>query len=232
MVKIFTVIALLAVASCGKNDKNSSNVKPDKNPPPLILPNEGNYRSVLRPLNKIIKDNDVYGTGIINIKDDTFSVQLHLIRIPKSTKYIQSIHVNETCPAEISDENKDSYIDIQEGMTSFGEVLIPLDGDVSAQTPGNDFFPRANRAGDYSYVQETLLSKLLEDLHANDDDLTDYVTKLNADESLNMEKRTLVVSAVQQIRNVPESVSLLEDQSTEAFIPIACGEIVRIKSEE
>lgn len=226
MSTFLTVLLLVSSISCGKKNTNSArNVITSEEPNDST---DGDYRAVLKTLNTSLKGNVAFGTAIMKISDNKFSVKLNLAHVPEGTKHIQSVHTNGKCPNLVSDANADSFIDIVEGMTSFGKVLIPLDSDLSAQLLGNDYYPK----GIYSYSEEADLSLLVADLSAPDEDPNDNLVKLKPGEALNFGRRTLVISSISENNDLPSSVRTIGDFPSEASIPIACGEIVRIENEE
>ena len=230
MCKVLTLVLLVLLISCGKKNSRSGQNDPGAGPSELVT--DGDYRSVLKTMNTTLKGHDAFGTAILKVSDGKFSIKLNLAHVPAGIKHIQSIHTEGKCPTITSDENGDSFIDIVEGMTAFGKVLIPLDGDLSAQLPGLNYFPKGNSSSAYSYAQETDLSALFSDLSSPDEDAADSMAKLRPGEALNFERRTLVISGISANGELPASVRTIGDFSGEAYIPVACGEIVRIKKEE
>lgn len=227
---IFVLISLSV--SCGKNNQHSGSRLPPLESQKHNEESPGRYHSVLKVINSDFKDNQAYGTAIINIENNKMEVNLNLVHIPSATKHIQSIHASGKCPELTHDKNQDNFVDVVEGLDIFGKILIPLDGDINGQISGENYFPTTNKSGSYSYTEDADLDQLMSDLKTLDENPSDHVVKLSAYENINLTERTLVISVIGDSRELPTTVASIEDLSSEAYIPVACGTIVQIKDEE
>ncbi len=214
---------LLALASCGSDSGGSSNSSERQE---QQLDDQGIYRAVLKPLNTAVAGNTT-GTVEIRIVGDDVSVLSNVVGAPAGVKHLQNITTASSCP--VTDANGDTFIDVAEAG---GKFLLPLDSDLSEQLDGMDFGPIANSSGSYIYRRSTTLSQMLADLRAFDPDPLDPVVKIGPDQDLKLAGRVLIVHGVDSSSNLPDTVVTTGNLSTEQSLPIACGQLVRITSEE
>jgi hypothetical protein len=139
----------------------------------------------------------------------------------------QHIHAAATCPPSSADVNHDGYVDVIEGVPFYGPILIPLDSDIGSQATGS--FPTATGIrGILDYVASTPLATMLADLNSADPDPTDAVVKLNG-APLALETRHVVLHGVDAATPLPSSVASLPGLPAYLTLPVACGEIRRVR---
>lgn len=214
---------LLTLASCGGDSGGDSSTSSSEE---QQVDDQGIYRAVLKPLNTSIAGNTT-GTVQIKITNDDVLVESNVVGAPSGVKHLQNITTATSCLTK--DINEDTFIDIAEVQ---GKILIPLDSDLSEQLDGMDFGPIANNSGSYVYRRSTTLSLMLSDLRAFDPDPLDGVVKISPVQDLNLAGRVLIVHGVENNSNLPASVATMGAFSKEQALPIACGQLVRITSEE
>jgi hypothetical protein len=217
---------VLALASCGKVNHGPSDsgggVQQQQ-----AQPIEGTYHADLTVLNSKVAGNPT-GTADISIQGDNVVVKVMMNGTPMNITHVQHIHTASACPPASADVNKDTYIDVVEGLPFYGPILIPLDGDLSSQAAGSTIFPMADASGSYTYNQSTSLARMLADLHAPDLDLTDAIVKLAPGEDLNLAGRHVIIHGVPASTNLPSTVATLHGLPNYATLPIACGPITRV----
>ena len=219
---IFLGTCFFTLASCGGGGgSNASSSRQEQQ-----LDDQGIYRAVLKPLNSSVAGNTT-GTVEIRINGDDVVVESNVVGAPAGVKHLQNITTAASCPTV--DTNGDTFIDIAEAQ---GQILIPLDSDLSEQLDGMDFGPIANGSGSYVYRRSTTLSLMLADLRAFDPDPLDPVVKISAEQDINLSGRVLIVHGVESNTNLPDSVATKGSLTKELALPIACGQLVRITSEE
>jgi hypothetical protein len=223
---------LLAAVSCGSDDDDSSSNVQTPPPQQEEQQDQGTYTITFQPLNAGVAGNAAAGTGTITISEQTASVNLNMTGVPARINHLQHIFTSGTCPTPAADVNGDGFIDVLEGVPSYGPILIPLDGNLNTQADGSAQTPRADSAGTYSYNRTAVLPALLADLQAVDTDPTDAVGKLPAGENLNLEGRTVIIHGVPDSSNLPETVGSLPNVDAARTLPIACGTITRSAAEE
>lgn len=230
LISIFLIgTCLFTLVSCGSDDDSSSTSRSRQEE--QQQDDQGIYRAVLAPLNTSVAGNTT-GTVEIRIEGDDFIVESNVVDAPAGVKHLQNITVSTACPGANADVNNDSFIDVVEATPSTGPILIPLDSDLSEQLDGLDFGPIANGSGSYVYRRSTTLSALLADLRAVDPDPVDPIVKLPDGQELNLAGRVVVVHGVAASANLPATVATISDFTSAQTLPIACGKLVRVPSED
>lgn len=220
---------LITLVSCG-SESSSSGGTPGKRIEEQQLGDEGIYRAVLNPINETLSGK-TNGTVEVKIKGDEVQVYSRVTGSPAGVKHLQNIMNSTSCPTAAVDANSDSLIDIHEAMKVTGQILIPLDSDLSSQLDGMSYGPISNGSGNYVYKRSTTLSSLLSDLNALDPDPSDAVVKIPAGQDLHLAGRVVLIHGVRPSSDLPDSVVTLGEHSAEASLPIACGVLVRVKEE-
>lgn len=216
------------LTACG-GDKKSG-----KNHPSVVEAQEegdpGVYRVVLSPVNSTVAG-EVSGTMEVRIEGDEFVVEGTVAGAPAGVKHLQSIMSGVSCPDLNDDINGDGIVDVQEGRKRYGQILIPLDSNLSEQIAGMDYGPIANGSGAYVYRRSTTLSMLLSDLHAPDPDIRDAIAKIRSGDDLKLAGRVILIHGVSPSAELPVTVESVADLKVHESLPIACGKLVRIVSE-
>jgi len=231
--KIWTPLVLgtclIAAVSCGSDDDDSgSGVQA---PQQEEQNDQGTYNVTFAPLNAGVGGNAASGTGTITITETNFQVNLNMTGVPARVSHIQSIHASGSCPTAAADVNADGFVDVVEGLPSYGPILIPLDGNLNSQLGGNGSRPRSDASGAYNYSRRGTLSRMLDDLRGTDTNTTDVLTKLPEGENLNLENKVIIVHGVPASTDLPDTVASLPNLPSEATLPIACGTITRAPSD-
>ncbi len=234
--KIWTPLVLgtcvIAAVSCGSNDDDdSSSPRQQEQPQQEEQVDQGNYTVTFQTLNPGVAGNASTGTGTILITDQSFQIQLDMAGTPAQISHLQHIHSAATCPTAAQDANGDGFIDVLEGIPSYGAILVPLDGNLNTQADGGMTTPSANRAGAYRYTRRATLATMIADLRAEDTIPDDPVVKLSEGELLNLEGRTVIIHGVPAAANLPATIGTIEGLAPEATLPIACGTISRVQDD-
>lgn len=190
---------------------------------------ETSYRAVLTPVGSST-DGGVSGTVVINISTDTFNAQVDLMNGAPDTTYRQSIRTASSCPTEEADTNDDGFIDGAEGYAVYGNMIVPLDGDLSSQTSGMEGFPTTDQTGSYVYREQAPLPAMITDLTGEDTDTTDDIEKIDSD-TLDLTNKVVVIEGVPESTELPDSVMGRGQASPASTIPIACGVLMKERSD-
>lgn len=195
--------------SCGKavTDETDEEVREESAP-------DGTYTAIFMPVNSKISSS-VFGKVEVRKYGDHFQVDVRLKDAPRGS-YRQYLHTGTWCPKMNQDLNGDGYLDGYEARLQAGYIIVPFDGDLSAQNSGGNYV----LAGSYTYNKSTSYHLMLSDLHLPDDVVNDAMIKLKERE-LPLERRVVMIYAVR--KNLPSSVVGTE-------VPIACG-ILTLSSE-
>lgn len=220
---------LIAAVSCGSDDDDSgSGVQA---PQPEEQTDQGTYTVTFQPINAGVAGNAAAGSGTITVTDTTFSVDLSLTGLPGRVSHIQTINASGACPTAAADTNGDGFIDVTEGAASYGPILIPLDGNLNNQLSGFRTRPRSDSSGAYTYRRSGTLSRMMQDLQAEDTNTSDSIVKLPQGENLNLTGRTIIIHGVPDDTDLPDTVAELPGFDEEDTLPIACGTITRAPSD-
>lgn len=224
--------AMLTLVACGNKESKNRNALTGQREQ-ARQGEQGRYRAVLNTLNSSVSGHPS-GNAEIWVEGDEIKVQVEMNNLrPRAGGHPQHIHTATECPTMAADVNNDGFVDVIEGVPTYGPILVPLDGDLSSQAAQREDYPIASSMGskaDFGYVYQEVssLSRLLADLRAPDENPDDAVVKLEADEDLDLAGRHIVIHGVPDSVNLPDSVATLGTEAREETLPIACGKIIRI----
>lgn len=203
-------------------------------PPGTLDPlrgSEGDYVAEWTPLNGS-QVPDLKGAMALTLRGDQITVEVKLTGLEAYSVHAQYIYTQDDCPGIEMDVNNDGFLDRTEIEASVGKVLIPLDGDLSAQMLDQNVFPTANAAGKYFYTNSTSLALMISDLVDEDLEPGDLYAKLAVGEALNLESRALVIFGAPQSAVLPSTVRSFSGLNRQASLPIACAQISRAAPED
>jgi hypothetical protein len=185
------------------------------------------YMADLHPLNPGVGYRDVKGQAKFQVVNGQFVAMDEATGAQPGMIHPQHIHAAAQCPPASADVNHDGYVDVIEGLPFYGAILVPLDSDLSNQAAGT--FPFVgNNGGALTYRQSVPLTAFLADLNAPDPDPSDAVVKLNG-APLDLPSRHVVLHGVALDTPLPSTVASLPGLPAQLTLPIACGEITRVK---
>lgn len=198
---------LTLLVGCGSdNDDNADDDR--ENEKDINQETQGFYEANLVPLNTGIAGSTV-GNFKIRILGDEVRVRGEVQNSP-GVFHRQFIHTGANCPGPGADTNIDGNLDYNESVRITGAAFIPLDRNLSTQKAG-PIFPIPGVLGAYTYFEKTSLVRMMADLHSEDPDPNDALTKLAPDEGPNLSGRTIVIYGVR----------------SNSSLPIACGTMAR-----
>lgn len=137
--------------------------------------------------------------------------------------HMQHVFVGNRCPDSRDDLNFDGFIDIQEAYNVVGNIIIPLDGDISSQKSDLYVFPLSNESGSYTYTKEAGFEDFMWDLQARDRNINDNIVKLGRNEELNLEGKVVIIYGVGSDVVFPETVASYGSRKIFQTLPVACG---------
>lgn len=198
----FCGVALMLLA-CGKDSSNSSHSSSATRQDEEIR--EGRiFKSQLLPLNTIVSGS-VTGTAEWIVTKSKMRITLSVTNSPEDLEHFQAVHAGSRCPTESADLNSDGIIDIAELEKVSGQMLFPLDSDLSSAEKGDFLSSRANAYGNYVYWAEADLSRM-RSIASNP----------------TPENRVIVVYGINSGYSLPGSVEA-RDGNKHRYIPISCG---------
>lgn len=213
-VRIVGAMCLALSVTLGACDDETSNP---------MQPETQRFSAVLQPMNETLVD-PVGGQAVFSITGGTLEATVQASGAAADMLHPQHVHAAGRCPPPSADTNGDGYIDVVEGLPFYGAILIPLDGDLSAQSAGSPGgFPTASSDGEIMYQQSTDLDAMITDLKAEDPNPDDPVIKLDGD--LSLPTRTVVLHGVPPSTDLPESVKSVAGLPAHLTLPVACGSV-------
>lgn len=228
---IILAASMFTLVSCGGGSGGSSSKNDDTTTELQEDDDQGIYRAVLSPVNSKFVPN-ISGTIEVRIEGDELVAESTVAGAPVGVKHLQNVMEGSSCPTEANDSNADGIVDIVEGVTSFGKILIPLDSNLSDQMLGIDFGPIANAAGAYVYRRSSSFAALMADLNSDDPDKEDNIVKLSSSQTLSLSRRVVIVHGVGRQAELPETTSTIGEAAKDQLVPIACGKLIRVESED
>lgn len=230
-------LAALLAGACGQEPtttKKSSTrsgtnlTQEEERPQPGELEEiDGTYLAVLVPLNVLVAG-QVKGAFTLSREQDELVGDVRLTGGGPSLLHAQNVHIGSTCPIQKDDTNNDGFIDYVEGSKVFGDVLVPLDGDVNTQELGAGFFPVADKYGNYIYSEVASYQQFLQDLKDPDPNPADLVVKLGPEEKADMVGKVVVIQGVPAETRLPPTVQSVGGFANFQTLPIACGRITKV----
>lgn len=182
----------------------------------------GLYMATLTTLNPDI-NGTVPGTAVVIREGDKFQAYVKASAGPGGIWHQQNIHLGSRCPNQGDDLNADGVIDIEEGQNAWGNVIIPLDGDLSSQDAGKNRYPVGDEVGNYFYERFTNFDIFYKDLKGIDRNPADHISKLAPSEGFQIEGKVIVILGAGKDANLPATVASRSPYKVNQTFPIACG---------
>lgn len=187
---LFTLL-LTSFISCGDSSSNKST--------PQEQTAEGVFQAILSPENPSVAS--ASGNAEISLIGDDFNINVTMLG-SLSTTHAQHIHSGKRCPTAADDTNGDGFVDSVEASVVYGQVILPIDSDI---TSNSGSFPSG---ATYNYLQNASYAQIL--------------TNLNL-QALNLENLVINIHGVPESTILPTTV-----KGTKADFPISCGTLKRI----
>jgi hypothetical protein len=228
----YLTLAFLLLTGCVSNEsKLNSFASPTTNTDKLTF--EDNleiletvtYLAVLTPVNSAIAGN-AYGSFTFHKDHDFIVANVRLNESSPIVTQIQKVHTGNACPTEADDLNGDGYIDVVESAEVTGNVIIPLDGDISSQYSLLGSYPISDAWGAYVYSKTASFSEFYKDLFDIDINPEDEVIKLTS--PLGLVGKTVLIYGMKENLEIPSTVATNNDLLPHETLPIACGIITLV----
>ena len=176
-------------------------------------------RAVLTALNTQISN--AVATAQFPLTTNEIAAQVTAAQMDNVT-HIQAVYSGRACPTLADDTNDDGFIDAVEGRAVYGDILIPLDNDLTTQLGGN-VFPSGSA---YTYFRSAPFIALLNDLRVVDPDLNDLFVKLALGADIALAGRAVVIHGT--AATLPNTVRTIGNLTRQESLPIACGLILGV----
>lgn len=226
-------ILLFSLSACNGGGGGGGSTKKaqeeDNNPVTIDLDDslEGQYLAVFETLNPQITSKITGAFTFARYKDEDELVgDVRITNAGPKLIHAQNVRVGRRCPDAKDDTNGDGIIDAREGEAVYGQVLFPLDGDLSTQSSHDGEFPVGDNYGNYIYSRVTKFSSFIKDLRSKNSG--EGYTKLNSNEPLDIEGRVVVIHGVDAAMDLPSSVGTIGRMSNYQSLPIVCGVIYKV----
>lgn len=226
------LLSSLLLVSCSKSGGGSGsdqNKETRNTVEPLDTELRGTYMALLAPLNKTVSGH-LNGALTLVKEEDELVIDVRLSNGPASVLHNQSIHVGDRCPTLDDDLNGDGFIDGEEAVNAYQEIIVPLDDDISSQRIGLGIFPVTDEYGYYFWSRSVSYEKFMADLREEDINPTDDYVKLSDNKHLTMIGKVVVIKGVPESTNLPETVSGRGRENKYQALPIACGVLKRLNA--
>lgn len=226
--KVLTTLAALSLlASCGGGGGggggSASNFQPTIEEAQVDgMSVDVHYLAPFTTLNSQV-NGTIPGSATLQRKDDKIFAYIRLFAGGPKVWHPQNVYTGGRCPTLADDTNGDGFIDINEAEAVLGNILIPLDADISSQRAGRNFFPLGDLSGSYFYERITSFNRFLSDLQSADTTPEDNIVKLGANEGLVIEGRVVLIQGVANTVILPETVGSKARYRAFQTLPIACG---------
>ena len=181
------------------------------------------YIATLHPLNSKVTGAQSTGEAKFSIAGDSLTIAVNAEKLPPSMVHLQHFHGfkddrDASCPTEVADANKDGIIDLIETETTSGTTMVPFHDDPVSMEIVRETYPKANAEGTFQYKKTVSIK-----------DLEAAFAKAFGDASLDLDRRVVFVHGVPEATTLPDSVASLGTIPAQVTLPIACGEIKRVK---
>lgn len=222
---LMVLVLLVFFSSCGK--PGSSAGMPVEREEKEILPLDGSniqgiYLAKFTTLNPHI-NGTLPGSTTVMRTEDKFYAYVRLFAGAPEAWHQQNIHIGLRCPTLNDDLNKDGFLDIEEVRQVVGEVLIPLDANITSQAAGKNIYPVADASGSYFYERITSFDRMFADLKSDDKNLTDEIAKIAPEEGLKIEGKVVIIQGAGETAEIPLTVATTPRRLPHQTLPIACG---------
>lgn len=207
------VATVLVMAACDDDDDD-----PVAPPPPTDTADT--VSATLTSLN----GSTAAGTATFILDGDVLTANLAVSGVDTSTTIRQFVLTGGACPSTAADTNADTFVDGLEAFAVTGNILVPLDADLSTQAGGQGTFPVSDATGSYTYGDTVSFTSFMDDLTATDSDPTDLTDKLTSD-TLDLDTRAILLLGVADTVVLDSTVLALPSLTAQQSFPIACGTI-------
>lgn len=186
---ILIPLFLFLVTGCEQN--NFPDYSNDERVVSLAL-DEGKFKGKFILLNRS-KRRPLRLESSLWVREDQFYISIHMAGGPANTRYQQYLHRGYRCPDSQDDLNRDGKLDYEETIRASGEIILPFDSMIQEQNKGSEWFPVSSKKGSYFYSRSASVDKMLKDLFQIDTNTWDGIGKLSEGESLDPERRVLIL---------------------------------------
>lgn len=159
------------------------------------------------------------GKALITERGGRLEVKVNARGLAPNTIHPQHIHVGDACPTDAQDVNSDGFVDVLEGVPTYGAILVPLDSDLADLGSQLGGFPvPGNANGAITYRASASVAEL------------NAATQGAIGEDLRLSTRHIVLHGVAPDSGLPGSVASIGGFPAEVTLPVACGELRQVNT--
>lgn len=188
---------------------------------------DGTYLATLKTLNSHV-NGTVPSSVTFFRKDDKLMVFARLFAGGQRAWHQQAVYLGNRCPDMSDDKNKDGYIDIMEARKVLGQIIIPLDANITSQLGGRNFFPLGDMSGSYHYERVTSFRQFFRGLQGEDSDPEDNITTLKENQGLELIGKPVMIQGTADTVLYPETVETTPRHRPHQTLPVACGIFAKV----
>jgi hypothetical protein len=181
------------------------------------------YVARLVPLNATVTGAEAAGEVSFSIDGDQLRITTDATGLPPGMSHWQHFHGfkdgrDAACPTSAADANGDGIVDLIETEPVSGTTMVPFNDDPVAMDVPNDTYPRSTETGALQYEKVVSLGAL-----------QSAFGKAFAGRELDLDTRVVFLHGVPAATTLAGSVASLGPIPAQVTIPIACGEIKRVR---
>jgi hypothetical protein len=220
-------LGLSLLTSCGQNSSTKSSGPEAPLPQEEIRVTDGSniegiYLATFETLNPHV-NGTLPGSATFFRQGDKLFSYVRLFAGGPRAWHQQKVYLGNRCPTMADDSNGDGYIDILEAEAVVGQIIIPLDADISSQQSGRNFYPLGDLSGSYFYERITSFNRFFSDLKSLDKDPNDNLAKLAPEEGFDFIGKVVMIQGTADTIEYPLSVQSTNRHRPHQTLPIACG---------
>jgi len=188
----------------------------------IAQPPLAGYTATLEAMNQAATRSEASGEALFSVDGDILTIDIRMQGAPPDIPHRQQIHGfadgrEAACPGAKADMNGDGVVDAIEAEKSTGIVLVPLDAHPARMEGAHGSYPEAGPDGRYHYRSRVSLRALKAAFR-----------RTFPGQSLDLEKRVIIIRGVPPDERLPDSVASLGPVPAHTTLPIACGRIARM----
>lgn len=181
------------------------------------------YVAHLVPMNTQVTLSNTTGEARFDVQGDRLVIDIRVKNAPANMIHWQHFHgfttaERATCPGLDADANGDRIVDLIETEPTAGTTMVPFDRQPAAMDVAHGHYPKASADGSYHYHQAVSMEAL-----------SAAFAKAFNGQDLNLDKRVVFIHGVPADTNLPSTVQSLGPIPAAVTLPIACGEIERVR---
>lgn len=194
-------------------------------PSPSVAQQAGEtYKARLIALNSGSTGSSAEGEATFRVVGDSLEVQIKMRGVPAYIEHWEHFHgfpdgKAASCVTPSQDANKDGHIDLIETESVSGTTMVPFNDKPEDMIIPTHTYPQASSEGSFEYTKSVPLTQLAKTFG-----------RVYPGGRIDLDKRVIYVHGVPSTSALPGSVKTLGPIPSHVTLPIACGQIVRVRN--